>query len=95
MEHKGSEFFQNCACEYFPCHNGINEDEFNCLFCYCPLYLLGRDCDGDYEYLENGIKSCMNCTIPHAASGYAYIQDKFEMIKEKIRQNPETKNTEE
>ena len=31
-------FFQNKECEYFPCHKAENEEEFNCLFCYCPLY---------------------------------------------------------
>ena len=31
-------FFQNKKCEYFPCHKGIPEEDFNCLFCYCPLY---------------------------------------------------------
>ena len=30
-------FFQNRPCEYFPCHKGIPEEAFNCLFCYCPL----------------------------------------------------------
>ena len=28
-------FFQNKKCEYFPCHKGIPEEDFNCLFCYC------------------------------------------------------------
>ena len=35
-------FFQNKKCEYFPCHKGIPEEDFNCLFCYCPLYTLGK-----------------------------------------------------
>ena len=35
-------FFQNRDCEYFPCHRGVDEADFNCLFCYCPLYALGR-----------------------------------------------------
>ncbi len=29
-------WFQNRECEYFPCHKGVREEEFNCLFCYCP-----------------------------------------------------------
>ena len=36
------QFFQNRECKYFPCHKGIDEEEFNCLFCYCPLYALGK-----------------------------------------------------
>ena len=25
-------FFQNRECEYFPCHQGIDPEDFNCLF---------------------------------------------------------------
>ena len=43
-------FFQNKECEYFPCHKTENEEEFNCLFCYCPLYrekkCIGNECEG-------------------------------------------------
>lgn len=35
------------------------------MMCYCPLYLLGDMCGGDFVYLENGIKSCVKCTRPH------------------------------
>lgn len=31
-------YFENRACQYYPCHKGI--EELNCLFCYCPLYTL-------------------------------------------------------
>ena len=34
-------FFQHKECEYFPCHKTSNKENFNCLFCYCPLYALG------------------------------------------------------
>lgn len=59
-------FYQNNQCEYFPCHNieKSKEKDFNCLFCYCPLYLI-EDCGGNYKYLDNGIKNCSNCIIPH------------------------------
>ena len=57
-------FFQNKACPYFPCHD-IDEDEMNCLFCYCPLYVLRDECGGDFIYLDNGIKSCERCLKPH------------------------------
>lgn len=36
-------FYCNKDCQYFPCHEVKNEDDFNCMFCYCPLYLLD-DC---------------------------------------------------
>lgn len=58
-------FFSNRACEYFPCHEGIPEGQFNCLFCYCPLYALGPHCKGDYVYTETGRKDCSQCTLPH------------------------------
>lgn len=57
-------FFQNKECPFFPCHD-MKEENFNCLFCYCPLYALGSECGGDYEYLGNGIKSCDKCTKTH------------------------------
>ena len=43
-------FFQNTACEYFPCHETKFPERFNCLFCYCPLYALGKDCGGNFRY---------------------------------------------
>ena len=60
---KGYSFFTNTACEYFPCHPVPEGTEFNCLFCYCPLYVLGRDCGGNFTYLENGRKDCSNCLL--------------------------------
>lgn len=63
-------------CEYFPCHKGAG-DKFNCLFCYCPLYSLGDKCGGNFVYLENGIKSCENCTLPHREDGYEHIMSKI------------------
>ena len=34
-------FFQHTACEFFPCHETAHPEDFNCLFCYCPLYRWG------------------------------------------------------
>ena len=45
-------FFSNKKCEYFPCHkvsDEIAEKDFNCLFCYCPLYLKEK-CPGNPVY---------------------------------------------
>ena len=42
-EAKHYAFFQNRDCEYFPCHKVKDEENFNCLFCYCPLYALGSN----------------------------------------------------
>ena len=74
-------FFQNRECEYFPCHKSAGED-FNCLFCYCPLYTLGEECGGSYAYTEKGIKDCSNCLIPHSAGGYHYVLCKFDRMAE-------------
>ena len=55
MEHwegKHYSFFQNRDCEYFPCHQGADPENFNCLFCYCPLYALGEKCGGNFRYTE-------------------------------------------
>ena len=73
-------FFSNTSCEYFPCHKGADKDSFNCLFCYCPLYALGAKCGGNFKYLDNGIKDCSACLIPHKVEGYEYILNKFPEI---------------
>lgn len=57
-------FFKNEQCEYFPCHTTNDKDNFNCLFCYCPLYPFEK-CGGNYTILSNGWKDCSKCLIPH------------------------------
>ncbi len=64
-------FYTNKDCKYLPCHKVENIEEFNCLFCYCPLYLL-EDCKGNYV-MTQGIKDCSNCLIPHRPNGYDHI----------------------
>ena len=66
-------FFQNRECEYFPCHGGVPEEDFNCLFCYCPLYPLGENCGGGFTLLENGVKDCSGCTFPHRRENYEKV----------------------
>ena len=75
------QYFSNTAWEYFPCHK-LGGDYFNCRFCYCPLYALGDQCGGNFEYLPNGVKSCMNCGIPHSEKGYDYVMSKIGEIIE-------------
>ncbi|MBQ4482683.1 MAG: metal-binding protein [Lachnospiraceae bacterium] len=70
---KNSErFFENRECGYYPCHEGIGEGSFNCLFCYCPLYFMGEECGGDYV-MKRGVKSCINCTRPHIPENFEEI----------------------
>ena len=73
-------FFQNKACEYFPCHETKDKDTFNCLFCYCPLYALGDKSGGGFEYTASGIKSCMKCTKTHGPNGYDYVMEKMKDV---------------
>ncbi|MCD7792112.1 MAG: cysteine-rich small domain-containing protein [Oscillospiraceae bacterium] len=87
----GYEFFQNKSCEFFPCHAAENTESFNCLFCYCPLYALGKDCGGRYVYLENGVKDCSHCLLPHSEGGYEHIQSKFKDIVRLMRKNENNK----
>ena len=76
------DFFQNKQCEYFPCHAGADPEEFSCLFCYCPLYALGKDCGGAFTYTKEGIKDCSGCLRPHRRENYESItQDLREVIE--------------
>ena len=75
-------FVQNRDCEFFPCHKGSDCEEFNCLFCYCPLYALGDKCGGNFTYLENGIKDCSNCSIPHRRENYEFVMSKMDQVME-------------
>ena len=77
-------YFKNEKCEYFPCHKVEDEEFFNCLFCYCPLYSLGEDCGGNFTWTEKGIKNCSNCSIPHKENGYKHVSEK---IKEVIKRS--------
>jgi len=55
--------YTNKECEFFPCHKGIKDEEFNCMFCYCPLYFI--ECPVNVPLLSNGLKDCMECTVTH------------------------------
>lgn len=72
-------FFENKDCQYFPCHQGLTD--FNCLFCFCPLYRL-EHCLGKPHYIEKKdsdgnvikrIKDCSGCTFPHVPEHYDAI----------------------
>lgn len=66
-------YFSHRACEYFPCHPGADPQNFNCLFCFCPLYPLGRACGGGFVYLPDGRKDCSGCLYPHLRENYGDI----------------------
>ena len=80
-------FFQNNKCEFFPCHEMADLEKFNCLFCYCPLYMLGEECGGNFHYTPHGIKDCSNCIIPHVKDvSYDHIQKKMLTVIEQVQQ---------
>lgn len=76
-------FFRNKECEYFPCHEVKNDEKFNCLFCYCPLYFL-EHCGGNGKFVKD-IKDCSSCLIPHCENGYEYIVGKIREVNEAKR----------
>ena len=60
-------FFQNKECPFWMCHTGVEEKDFSCLYCYCPLAFL--QCPGPYEVFtdKHGIKrkDCSACKLNH------------------------------
>ena len=84
------EFYQNTDCKYFPCHKTDKPEEFNCHFCYCPLYCLDDECGGNFSYNKKGIKDCTECLRPHVphpdSSFYACVSKIIDDIARKHRQ---------
>ena len=70
-------YFQNRECKYFPCHQSADPENFNCLFCFCPLYALGENCGGCFTYTDSGIKDCSHCLKPHRAENYDKIMEQM------------------
>ncbi|MCK5780268.1 MAG: cysteine-rich small domain-containing protein [Psychrilyobacter sp.] len=88
-------FVQNKKCEYFPCHKVGDETKFNCLFCYCPLYMLGEECGGNFKY-SHGIKDCSGCTITHMKdTGFNFVQEKMLTVIDIVKENYLENHTEE
>ena len=78
-------YFSHKECEFFPCHKESDGKDFNCLFCFCPLYLV-KACGGAYTYTETGTKDCSHCLFPHKKENYGRIMARLkgkEMRKEK------------
>ncbi len=74
-------FYNNKDCQYLPCHNVKDENKFNCMFCYCPLYFM-EECGGNHKD-NNGVKDCSDCMIPHKPNGYDYMNKKIMEYNEK------------
>ncbi|MBU4190758.1 MAG: cysteine-rich small domain-containing protein [Pseudodesulfovibrio sp.] len=90
--HNSHRFFCNRECRYFPCHRTSRPDEFNCLFCFCPLYFLD-DCGGNFTVLESGVKDCTACMVPHTPKGYDHIltrlKERFDAIRKSADAGPD------
>ncbi len=81
-------FFNNNSCGFFPCHTTDKPEEFNCLFCYCPLYMLEERCGGNFVYTPHGIKVCSLCILPHIKDvGYSHIQKKMLEVIELVQES--------
>ncbi len=89
MPNNDYSFFQNQACKYFPCHSTQHPEDFNCLFCYCPLYALGDRCGGNFRYTAKGIKDCSGCLVPHSPGGYQRVLSRFSDISALASRPPE------
>lgn len=87
---KNYKFFQHTECEFFPCHSTDNPEGFNCIFCYCPLYAMGKKCGGNFKIMVSGLKDCTNCMVPHKKENYDYmifkIGEFYESLKEVFKQ---------
>ena len=77
-----SRFFANKECKYFPCHKTGEADDFNCMFCYCPLYALGNDCGGNPAVSASGKKSCINCDFPHRPENYDLLMERLKKLSD-------------
>ncbi|MEY8367489.1 cysteine-rich small domain-containing protein [Anaerovoracaceae bacterium 42-11] len=84
-EAENFKFFSHRECEYFPCHETKETEQFNCLFCYCPLYAMGRDCGGNYAYTSDGVKDCSDCMIPHRKDNFDYMMARLAKFHKKLQ----------
>ncbi len=75
-------FFSNTDCEFFPCHKTDDPDNFNCLFCFCPLYAFGDSCGGNYTLTDAGVHDCSSCMLPHRQNSYGTIMQRLSFLNE-------------
>jgi Zn-finger protein len=74
-------------CNYYPCHDGIIEEEYQCEFCFCPIYpcniektggkiISGRD--------GSQIWDCSDCIIVHEKENFNKIKKGLHNIIQEI-----------
>lgn len=88
MRENSARYFSNRSCVYYPCHKTADEENFNCLFCYCPLYVLGDRCGGSFQYTKEGTKDCAACMIPHCDGGYEHVMAHIKEVCALVSQKP-------
>lgn len=69
------------SCQYFPCHSGIPDNEFDCRFCYCPFY---EECSARSNFVfggywlplpDNGrVFACEKCIVAHIKKNADFIE---------------------
>ena len=72
-------FYQHRQCEYFPCHRGVPEEDFNC------LYALGKGGGVNCRYTAQGVKSCMDCAFPHRRENYDRVIARYDEVMALVR----------
>ena len=75
-------FFQHTACEFFPCHETAHPEDFNCLFCYCPMYRL-EHCPGNPRYFEKNGRRIKECSV----GAFPHDPEHYETIMQIVREN--------
>lgn len=52
--------------------------------------MLGSECGGNFTYTKTGIKSCMDCSLPHVKGiGYDFVMDKMGTVIDKTKKQEE------
>lgn len=90
MKTENYKYFQHRACEFFPCHKTDDPDDFNCMFCFCPLYTLGDRCGGNFTFTKDGKKNCKDCLFPHLREHYDRIMERYPEIAAVVAANTES-----
>jgi len=80
-------YFQHRECEFFPCPPDRHPGDFNCMFCYCPLYTLGDRCGGSFTFTADGKKNCKDCLFPHLRKNYDRLMERYPEIAAVVAAN--------
>ncbi len=71
----------NRACEFFPCHTGLED----CTFCYCPFYPCLNEERGEYVCSSKNNKKIWSCEPCDWIHKRKVVDDIFELIRENRR----------